>query len=211
MIFALSIYSGLHRSPTQPSRSEWAACDKPLGVWACLWLVKLILQLCMGIWTYHRALRAAANGSDNSAEQSGSQSEPTPRRNPSTASNAASFRIGEEDYEESREAMSKDNLFTRSALSLACLLSALTEVVITKAVCDTHPTGNCLVSYCKHPHILLPRYLPLRSATPLVARLRSPLRDLYSGFRNGRCRLHLLHHMANLLCEYIAIGSCSHC
>lgn len=50
----LVIFSGFHHSPRDPSISEWKACDKSLGVWDCIWLVKIILDCTMTYWGWRR-------------------------------------------------------------------------------------------------------------------------------------------------------------
>lgn len=46
---------GLHfKSPHNPSVSEWDACDRPLGVWAALWLIRVALASFLCFWEYKR-------------------------------------------------------------------------------------------------------------------------------------------------------------
>ena len=42
------------KSSQDPDISEWAACDRPLGVWASLWLLKVILATSLAYWEYLR-------------------------------------------------------------------------------------------------------------------------------------------------------------
>ncbi|EJD03098.1 uncharacterized protein FOMMEDRAFT_168159 [Fomitiporia mediterranea MF3/22] len=51
---SMIIYSVVHRSPRHPSISEWKACDKPLGLWSCFWIVKVGLDCCMTYWGWRR-------------------------------------------------------------------------------------------------------------------------------------------------------------
>lgn len=55
------IYSSIHRSPKQPLISEWTACDKPLGLWSCFWIFKIILDCCMTYWGWRRDRKAREN------------------------------------------------------------------------------------------------------------------------------------------------------
>ncbi|OCH95185.1 hypothetical protein OBBRIDRAFT_884250 [Obba rivulosa] len=68
VIIALLTYSAHHESPTMPGQSEWGACDRPLGIWDSLWLVRAGLSGILSVWTYkkNRATRAlaAARGND---------------------------------------------------------------------------------------------------------------------------------------------------
>lgn len=54
------ILTGTHfRSTVDPGLSEWAACDRPLGVWATLWVLRAILASILAYWDYlrNRSLR----------------------------------------------------------------------------------------------------------------------------------------------------------
>jgi hypothetical protein len=42
------------KSPTQPSLTEWVACDRPLGIWACIWVVRAILACSLTYWGFLR-------------------------------------------------------------------------------------------------------------------------------------------------------------
>ncbi|KAF8200813.1 hypothetical protein BJ912DRAFT_947237 [Pholiota molesta] len=55
VITTMLILSGtLFKSHTTPSLSEWKACDRPLGPWASIWVVRAILALVLAIWEYRR-------------------------------------------------------------------------------------------------------------------------------------------------------------
>lgn len=60
MIITLIVLSGtIFRDATrQSSRSEWSACDRPLGVWACLWVLRVIIAFVLSYWDYRRELEA---------------------------------------------------------------------------------------------------------------------------------------------------------
>lgn len=45
------------KSPHNPTVSEWNACDRPLGAWAALWLVRVVLASALAFWEYKRELR----------------------------------------------------------------------------------------------------------------------------------------------------------
>ena len=42
------------KSPTHPSLTEWVACDRPLGIWACIWVVRAILACSLTYWGFLR-------------------------------------------------------------------------------------------------------------------------------------------------------------
>lgn len=45
-----------------PGRTEWDACDRPLGIWACLWAGRAILVTGLEYWDYKRAQARCARG-----------------------------------------------------------------------------------------------------------------------------------------------------
>lgn len=53
-IIALLAYSAHHESPTIPGLSEWRACERPLGVWNSIWVVRVALGIGLSFWTYQR-------------------------------------------------------------------------------------------------------------------------------------------------------------
>lgn len=42
------------RSPNFAELSEWDACDRPLGLWAALWILRVILASSLAYWEYRR-------------------------------------------------------------------------------------------------------------------------------------------------------------
>lgn len=50
----LALSGTVFRSPTQPGISEWKACDRPLGIWACLWIVRVSLASVLAYWEFTR-------------------------------------------------------------------------------------------------------------------------------------------------------------
>ncbi|KAJ3815890.1 hypothetical protein F5876DRAFT_85516 [Lentinula aff. lateritia] len=41
-------------SPTVPGVNEWTACERPLGVWSCLWLARVIVACVLAYWGWAR-------------------------------------------------------------------------------------------------------------------------------------------------------------
>ncbi|KAL5485365.1 hypothetical protein ACEPAI_8007 [Sanghuangporus weigelae] len=79
------IYSSVHHSPRQPSVSEWTACDKPLGLWSCFWIVKVLLDSGMTYWSWRRDWKGPhrrQNRPEGDAEQ-GATPAPAPADVPS--------------------------------------------------------------------------------------------------------------------------------
>jgi len=55
IIITMLILTGTKFKSTQdPGISEWTACDRPLGVWASLWLLRVILATSLAYWEYLR-------------------------------------------------------------------------------------------------------------------------------------------------------------
>jgi hypothetical protein len=55
VIITLLILTGVHfRSKTDLNLSEWKACDRPLGVWASIWVIRVVLALILRLWEYQR-------------------------------------------------------------------------------------------------------------------------------------------------------------
>jgi hypothetical protein len=46
------------KSPTQPELTEWVACSRPLGVWACIWVVRALLACGLTYWGFLREHKA---------------------------------------------------------------------------------------------------------------------------------------------------------
>ncbi|KAF9460686.1 hypothetical protein BDZ94DRAFT_1265294 [Collybia nuda] len=55
IIVTVLALSGTHlKSPTQPELTEWVACNRPLGIWACIWVVRAILACGLTYWSFLR-------------------------------------------------------------------------------------------------------------------------------------------------------------
>jgi hypothetical protein len=51
-IVTLLAYAAHTKSPTQPERSEWDACERPLGAWNIIWLLRTVLMLFLAVWNW---------------------------------------------------------------------------------------------------------------------------------------------------------------
>jgi hypothetical protein len=51
-IAVLSAISLRTKSPTHPEQTEWDACDRPLGAWVMVWLVRVVLGIVISIYSY---------------------------------------------------------------------------------------------------------------------------------------------------------------
>ncbi|KAI0329402.1 hypothetical protein GY45DRAFT_868121 [Cubamyces sp. BRFM 1775] len=54
IIITLLAYSAHHESPTVPGETEWRACERPLGTWNALWLIRVGLGSLLAYWTWRR-------------------------------------------------------------------------------------------------------------------------------------------------------------
>lgn len=54
VIITLLAIAANRESPTVPGVSEWKACSRPLGVWNCIWLVRVALGCGVGYWDWRR-------------------------------------------------------------------------------------------------------------------------------------------------------------
>ncbi|KAI0630396.1 hypothetical protein C8Q77DRAFT_259319 [Trametes polyzona] len=54
IIVTLLAYSAHHESPTMPGKTEWKACERPLGVWNALWLIRVALGCLLAFWGWQR-------------------------------------------------------------------------------------------------------------------------------------------------------------
>ncbi|KAI0645735.1 hypothetical protein C8Q79DRAFT_1001261 [Trametes meyenii] len=54
-IITLLVYSAHRDSPTQPGTTEWRACQRPLGIWNAIWLIRVALSAQLAVWNWRRA------------------------------------------------------------------------------------------------------------------------------------------------------------
>ncbi|PFH51481.1 hypothetical protein AMATHDRAFT_80212 [Amanita thiersii Skay4041] len=58
VVVILLVLTGTHyRSTTNPQLSEWRACDRPLGIWSCIWVLRVCLSMVLKTWDYKRKMR----------------------------------------------------------------------------------------------------------------------------------------------------------
>jgi len=97
VIVVMLILSGTHfRSTTDPRLSEWTACDRPLGVWCTVWVLRVLLSSLLRVWEYKRNL--ARNNRDeetrpetsNDSSREGARSQNTPTTHSSSIDSAPS-------------------------------------------------------------------------------------------------------------------------
>ncbi|KAJ7703188.1 hypothetical protein B0H17DRAFT_1042128 [Mycena rosella] len=51
-------------SKTMPGRNEWVACDRPLGAWSCIYVVRVFFSSGLTYWGWRRDLKAQTNAQD---------------------------------------------------------------------------------------------------------------------------------------------------
>ncbi|KAJ7579264.1 hypothetical protein C8J56DRAFT_340856 [Mycena floridula] len=68
MIIALLAVSTHTASPTVPNHNEWVACERPLGAWSCLWIIRVVLACFLTYWGYLRDRETAARTDPETAQ-----------------------------------------------------------------------------------------------------------------------------------------------
>ncbi|KAF5316903.1 hypothetical protein D9611_003888 [Ephemerocybe angulata] len=71
-----ALSSKMWKSRHDPSLSEWQACDRPLGIWACLWVTRVFLASGLAYWDFVR-IRMARELRPN-VPTTGDATQPTP-------------------------------------------------------------------------------------------------------------------------------------
>ncbi|KAK7057185.1 RING-type domain-containing protein [Favolaschia claudopus] len=94
LIITLLAIAAHTESKTMPGINEWAACDRPLGAWACIYVFRVVFSSSLTYWGWLRDRKAHANVEDpeNPATDSSTLPTTTPasRRSPPSASSNAS-------------------------------------------------------------------------------------------------------------------------
>ncbi|TFK75437.1 hypothetical protein BDN72DRAFT_757762 [Pluteus cervinus] len=80
----LGLSGSQFKSPTTPGLTEWQACNRPLGVWASLWVVRVAFASGLTYWGYLRDRQTCNNSVSSEPRPSGSF--PTSPRRTSTQS-----------------------------------------------------------------------------------------------------------------------------
>ncbi|RPD68633.1 hypothetical protein L226DRAFT_495504 [Lentinus tigrinus ALCF2SS1-7] len=149
VVIALLAYSGAHESPTMPGLSEWEACNRPLGTWNALWLIKVVLSSMLSVWSWQRERVQIMNGlrrrnsssdDDEVATQRVLNGQPhyprpthgdtaTPRRQDSPRTSGLSYEGTSSNGENGRDAPPPSRLYARvslftSFITLAWFLTA---------------------------------------------------------------------------------------
>ncbi|KAI5123656.1 hypothetical protein M0805_001686 [Coniferiporia weirii] len=119
---AILSYSSVHHSPTQPSISEWKACDKPLGLWGCFWIVKVALDCCVTYWGWKREWKLR-QGERIRSEGDVEEALPSPADRLSTDGQIDLATLDPADDRRRREAsLPLSKLYSRLSLSLSLII-----------------------------------------------------------------------------------------
>lgn len=87
VIIGLLAFAASHNSPTEPNISEWNVCDRPLGVWASLWIGRVLVASILSYLLWKRDTVARLNAPDPEAGSSNAvHTSPPSRRAPTTHS-----------------------------------------------------------------------------------------------------------------------------
>ncbi|KAG6825075.1 hypothetical protein H0H92_004938 [Tricholoma furcatifolium] len=76
IITVILVLSGTRfKSPTDPTLTEWAACARPLGPWACLWAIRAVLATTLNYWGFLRERQLLARRRSNENDLGNSTAE----------------------------------------------------------------------------------------------------------------------------------------
>ncbi|KAK2463276.1 hypothetical protein APHAL10511_004931 [Amanita phalloides] len=54
IVVMLALTGTYFRSTVNHRQSEWTACDRPLGIWSCIWLLRVSLSTVLKLWDYKK-------------------------------------------------------------------------------------------------------------------------------------------------------------
>ena len=57
VIVTLLAYSSHHESPTMPGETEWHACERPLGAWNAIWIIRVFFGVLYAFWSYRNEVK----------------------------------------------------------------------------------------------------------------------------------------------------------
>ncbi|KAG6915789.1 hypothetical protein DXG01_009827 [Tephrocybe rancida] len=70
------------KSPTDPELSEWEACSRPLGPWACIWVFRAVLATNLNYWGFLRERRSLALRRSDRTDSTNTNTTRETQRNP---------------------------------------------------------------------------------------------------------------------------------
>ncbi|KAJ7045527.1 hypothetical protein C8F04DRAFT_940014 [Mycena alexandri] len=76
MIIIMLAIAAHTESKTMPGENEWDACDRPLGAWCCIYVVRVVFSSSLTYWGWRRDLKSHANTEDPESAPD-SQTRPT--------------------------------------------------------------------------------------------------------------------------------------
>jgi len=65
------------KSPTEPDLTEWVACSRPLGIWACIWVVRAVLACSLNYWGFLRERQTHRRRAQDSSETRSARGNPS--------------------------------------------------------------------------------------------------------------------------------------
>ncbi|KNZ80545.1 hypothetical protein J132_05666 [Termitomyces sp. J132] len=148
VIVILALSGTRFKSPTNPELTEWKACSRPLGPWACLWVIRVVIATSLNYWGFlrerhllarrrERAESVPINGENRGNAPSGRPTETA--RTPRALENASSI---------ARDQVSLTNTQLYSRLTLFSSLLTLSWFL------TAHILTYTSISTCRHssPH-----------------------------------------------------------
>ncbi|KAI0743575.1 hypothetical protein C8Q80DRAFT_1182088 [Daedaleopsis nitida] len=89
VIVTLLAYSSHRESPTVPGMNEWDACDRPLGTWNAIWLIKVAMSALLSVWNWKRERAGIAMREQQRRRENGDAERLQPNAHPQYGSRTA--------------------------------------------------------------------------------------------------------------------------
>ncbi|KAG6874467.1 hypothetical protein C0995_010377 [Termitomyces sp. Mi166 len=138
------------KSPTDPEFTEWAACSRPLGPWACLWLIRAVIATSLNYWGFlrERHLLARRRSGQTNSVPVNSENRNRPSGQPNETGHSSPRALENADFT-ARDQASLPNTLLYSRLTLFSSLLTLSWFL------TAHILAYTSISTCRHssPHI----------------------------------------------------------
>ncbi|GLB37061.1 putative zinc finger, C3HC4 type (RING finger) [Lyophyllum shimeji] len=149
-IIVITVILGLtgtkFKSPTQPDVTEWVACSRPLGIWACIWVFRACLACGLNYWGFLRERQTHRRRA-----QTGSESQGTRRSSSLPSGNSSSSTPHVMDHDNS----ARDNAVSLPYTVLYSRLTLLSSLLTLSWFLTAHILEYTSINTCRHssPHL----------------------------------------------------------
>ncbi|KIL66189.1 hypothetical protein M378DRAFT_75405 [Amanita muscaria Koide BX008] len=121
IIVIMLVLTGTYfRSVENAHLSEWSACDRPLGVWSCIWIFRACLSTVLAVWDYKRNTNRHANDEETRPSTANIHnipaSSPVQNANPTLAQQSTNTQTTNTTENPERPAVRKNRLYSRLTL-----------------------------------------------------------------------------------------------